>query len=710
MRPIYIVLFIGLLGMNSGCNSWSERPSTSREETRKNEEQTTIRTADTSDINKWMANAATIDLTYPDSAIALYKEAIQASKDIHYTTGAAKAYYSLPFIFKYHGRYAEADAWQEKATLFMKQAIVNAQIPRDGRTVRLMYCYLTLLYARWNDWPQTLATYQSAQPFFDKKDSLQLIQWLQISTEGGNAFVKSGQYDSASTLFYNVLDQFENLEKSNYYVLSTAYMGIGVVKARMEAAGLEETLTWFKKAEQLGRQFADTGLILNSLTNITSICYDKEKYTEAKEHGKAALDLAASVSNKRQQLYIQQNISHTLAASLIKEDSAAAALPYSQMSLEAARQMHSVEEEIDALYVNGYNYVALGRYREAEHVLLDGLNKARETGKMDNISNAYGQLSVAYEKMGRYKEAYAYRRDYANIRDSLLGKENATRIAEVNARYQIAQKDKELAEKDKALLQNQLRIASQEKKQYLWIGGSLICILVLLGVLYQKKQSATLNRLKATIAGEENERSRLARELHDGIVNRLSIIKMNFSALPRQYQQLTEAEEFQDVVTQLEQSIAELRTTSHNLLPDTLQRAGLQASLETYCEKIRKIALLDISFQVIGELPQLSADFQLNIYRIIQELVNNIIKHSDAKCALIQFNIQKDWLTITVDHDGTPPETEAAAGNGIGLYNLRERVRLLNGTLDMEHEKSASAHIEFHLRKFIQTKEKTDFL
>src|SRR5690606_11131529 len=233
------------------------------------------------------------------------------------------------------------------------------------------------------------------------------------------------------------------------------------------------------------------------------------------------------------------------------------------------------------------------------------------------------------------------------------------------------QKDKELAQKDKALLENQLRISSQEKKLYIWIGVSLIGMLILLGFLYQKRQKAAMNRLKATIAGEEKERSRLARELHDGIVSRLSIIKMNFSALPQQFRDLHEATAFHEVVGQLEQSIAELRTTSHNLLPDMLLRAGLVASLETYFSQIKKISLLDIHFQLIGDLPGLSDEFQLNMYRIIQDLINNLLKHTDAKNALIQFHVHNDWLTVTIDNDGSPLRnnniSDIQPGSGIGL-------------------------------------------
>src|SRR5690606_12591967 len=496
MHVSTLALVLGLLGIISGCQQ-KQKPSVLKETAVKNTgEQTQIRTTDTATINLWMNVAGKIDQEYPDSAASLYLKTIRASKEINYTIGAAKAYYALPFLYKYQGKFEEANIWQEEAVFFMKQSIAHAQIPEDGKTIRLLYSYMTLLYSRWNDFDQTIATYHSAQPFSDTNDSLQLLQWLQISTDAGSAYLQTGRYDSASQVYFLVLDQFSGIDKSNYYILSSTYSGIGYVKARMNASGLDETLSWFKKAEHLGRQFADTNLILNSISNITSACYDNGQYDAAKEHGKMALELVANFTqdyNRQNLLTTHQTIGHTLAATLINEDSAAAALPYSQMSLNAAKELHSGEAEIDALYVMGYNLVALGRYHEAEKVLIEGIEKAKQLKKWDNIGNAYGQLSVAYYNLGQYKSAYLYRSEYATIRDSLIGKENAAKVAEISAQYHIAQKDKELAQKDKALLENQLRISSQEKKLYIWIGVSLIGMLILLGFLYQKRQKAAMN-------------------------------------------------------------------------------------------------------------------------------------------------------------------------------------------------------------------------
>ena len=513
----------------------------------------------------------------------------------------------------------------------------------------------------------------------------------------GSDYFKAASYDSSSLFFLKMVEVLGQPDSVTYSTLAWAYMGLGAISARL--SDHVRAMTYFNKVESLAGRFRDSALLVSALSDKSALLGDDKRYAE----GLAAAQRGLGIAMRLNEQETLTSLANTIAICLIEQQKSEEALPYSKMVLETAKRIAVEEHIVSGYYILGYNYVQLKQYKKAESILLAGLEQALAIKEIDNIANVYGQLSVVYEHLGSYQKALDYRIKYAAIRDSLLGSESTNRIAEVETRYRVAQKDKELAQKDKILLQNQLKIASQQKVQYLWIGVASVCILFLLGLLYRKRYRSELTRLKATIEGEEKERSRLARELHDGIVSRLSIIKMNFSALPQFYPNLNEGGDFRDVVDQLEQSITELRTTSHNLLPEILQRTGLAESIRIYCEKIRKIALLDIEFQVIGELPPLTDDFQLNIYRIIQELVNNIIKHSNASHALIQLNAQPEWLNITLDDNGNgSPDTSQESETGIGLHNLQNRVRILNGTLEIERGKGTSVYLEFNLKKFMR--------
>src|SRR5690606_21237322 len=183
------------------------------------------------------------------------------------------------------------------------------------------------------------------------------------------------------------------------------------------------------------------------------------------------------------------------------------------------------------------------------------------------------------------------------------------RVAQINNRLKAA-------EQSKLLAQSQLQIANQQlkiKNQYILVAvlsaGACLIILILSLVLRRQKHRSQIEALKARLSGEEEERARLARELHDGIVSQLSIIKTNLCTLPASNRNPEEQQHFLEVIAQLDQGIAELRRTSHNLLPDIIKQAGLFGALDFYCRNITQSGVLDIEFQPVGTPPELEQSF-----------------------------------------------------------------------------------------------------
>lgn len=655
-------LLLGFLCLSS-CHHKRENEAVSESQLKKGQisgmkEVTRINTfTDTAEINEFLREGNSMVQTAPDSAITSYLRALELCKHINYPEGQVIAYNNLSCCYEMKKDYKKANY------------------------------YLMLL---------NRSLYNIPGPYYNEKRHKKLLG--QKYCYKAAALYKSGNYDSASAWYLKAVEALKISDSATYQTLAWSYMGLGAIAGSLSnRAG---ALAYFTLAENVAKQYADSSLQVSILSNKATLLVNNNYYTEARTMAQKAIDIASKINDSTSS---RVQLANTIAISFIKEQRPEEALPYSKMVLQTAEDKESDMDKVTGYYVLGYNYVQLKKYKIAKEYLLSGLKLAWTLKNIDNIANAYEQLAAAHEGLGQYSEALEYEKKYVTIRDSLLGHENAARIAEVETRHRVAQKDKELVQKDKVLLQNQLKIASQQKRQYLWIGVGSIFIFILLGLLRHKRYKVKLARLKATIAGEEKERSRLAKELHDGIVSRLSIIKMNFSALPQQYRSLSEAADFQEVVDQLEQSITELRTTSHNLLPEILQRAGLTESIKIYCEKIRNIALLDIEFQLIGQLPPLTNDFQLNVYRIIQELVNNIVKHSNASHALIQFQVRAEWLNITIDDNGNgiQDDTSENAGKGIGMQNLQDRIRLLNGTIEIERQKGTSVYLEFNMKKFI---------
>ncbi len=612
--------------------------------------------ADTGLVNTAIRNGNRWVNIQPDSSIPFFLRAVQEAAQIGYTEGMAIALNNLACFYgaKHDQRRAQYYASQLQMTL--------NKIPG-------------IFYNPYN---------AAHRKLLEQKNNYKAAD-----------FYRRGHYDSALSCYVTTLRIAGTQDSVNYACVVDAYMGIATVASFTFRHELAES--YFNMAAVIAEQYGDSILSISCLSNMASVQYNIGNYDKALNIGREALARSEQMNEHRH----SGNILNAISTSLLKLNKPEEALPYSRKYYQYSINNASDYEQISANYILGHNYVSLKQYQQAQNYLIAGLQLAYATGEVGGISNAYGQLMLAYNGAGRYDSALIYAMKYITVRDSQLGRESAGRIAEIETKYRVAQKDKELEQKNRMLLQRQLEIEKHRRQQYLWIGVAAICVFVLITVLRKRKHKMEIARLRATVIGEEQERKRLAKELHDGIVSRLSIIKMNFTALPRHHKELGEVAGFNNLVSELEQSIAELRTTSHNLMPELLQRAGLEQTLKIYCEQIRTTGLLDVDFQMIGVFPVLPDDFKLSIYRIVQELVNNIIKHSGAAHALIQFNIHPDSINLTIDDDGQgiPEDVTFGAGNGMGTLSLRDRVATLNGTMEVERGKGTSIYLVFKLKK-----------
>lgn len=217
-------------------------------------------------------------------------------------------------------------------------------------------------------------------------------------------------------------------------------------------------------------------------------------------------------------------------------------------------------------------------------------------------------------------------------------------------------------------------------------------------LLQNLEQEKARQVLQALMQGEEKERTRLSKDLHDGVGGLLSAVKMHFRALQSDLS-LQHEKGFNHAMRMLDDAIGEVRKTAHNMTPEILSRKGLPAALEFFCHNVSHSRKLQISFYTSGELPRLRNNFELSVYRIVQELVNNIIKHAYATTALVQITQHAGYVSITVEDNGIGFKNIPSAHTGIGLNSLEERVRSLNGQLTITASPGCgtTAYMEFNV-------------
>lgn len=213
----------------------------------------------------------------------------------------------------------------------------------------------------------------------------------------------------------------------------------------------------------------------------------------------------------------------------------------------------------------------------------------------------------------------------------------------------------------------------------------------------QLKLDFQRNLLEKTIQTQEEERNRIARELHDDIGSKLNIIHLNLHLLKTNLQKDKDVGELlEDIQIALQNSIESSRHLSHELIPPTLQKFGIQSAIDDLQHSVNRNDQLELNIQNDQNWKIEAGIQQLHLFRIIQELIQNALKHAFAKQLNLSFVTNKQQLKITYQDDGVGFSKENT-GMGLGLENLHTRVQLLGGSWYINHDTPKGAEIKISI-------------
>jgi len=317
-------------------------------------------------------------------------------------------------------------------------------------------------------------------------------------------------------------------------------------------------------------------------------------------------------------------------------------------------------------------------------------------------------LVTAEEMLGNEHESHQYLKQYLAVNDSVQNRNNRKIANELEIKYQTQKKEALLLDQQKTIRQKNLL-------NYLLAGMVLSTFLIsfLLYRTYHQKQTLQQQRIseleiekklsatEAVLKGEDQERTRLAKDLHDGLGGMLSGIKYSMSTMRGNLIMTPEnTQAFERGMDMIDSSIQEMRRVAHNMMPEALVKFGLDTALKDFCNDINQTGALKINYQSIGmEDIRIDQTTAVTIYRIVQELVNNSIKHAAAKTAIVQLTKTNGHLSVTVEDDGTGFDTSLLKNSkGIGWSNIQNRVDFLKGKLDISSQpaKGTSVLIEIN--------------
>ncbi len=534
------------------------------------------------------------------------------------------------------------------------------------------------------------------------------------------AYCNTGASYYGLHLYDNCIDYFLKAtllseERHDTARMSFLYANLTGLYSEMEAKSIRG-YSYGLKSIKISRAIKDTLTLTNALQNTSGILMDTHRYDTALVLLQQAYTLAKLSQNKRGQLPALVNMANIY----YKEKKFDFLKQKADEILSLATELEQKEGMANAYYFLGKYYFEQKNYQLAKINTIQALDLAKNNEQKKVLASCYLFLSDIELGLGNLNEYHRYAILSDSVNGIILSDKIEKNVQDFEAKYTLAKKQNEI---DNLTREKEIeKLKLQQRTILNWSLVAAVLIILIVGFLYYRNAQQKRKLLEADAAlkqqkigeletekqllatqsilqGQEEERKRLAKDLHDGLGSILSGAKFSFNNMKNNLTISPEnAAAFERSIAMLDQSIQELRRVAHNMMPEALVKFGLNTALQDFCNSINQSDALQITYQSFDVKDDtVSTNKSSAIYRIVQELVNNILKHAHAKTALVQLVKKDNTLSITVEDDGMGFDKSILQTNsGMGYLNLQNRVAYINGKMDIQtsQNKGTSVNIE----------------
>ena len=455
---------------------------------------------------------------------------------------------------------------------------------------------------------------------------------------------------------------------------------------------LQETLLLFPKID-------DPKIKINTLHTLANVYGMEGKYKEALALDSQGLRMCEIEKTD----FLKSSLYDNMANCYMFSNRFAEAKLYFHLCIQIDSSFGNKKQMSDT-YLNLGNLMLMQKkYNEAKIYLNHSISLADSTGYKQGKYGAYLLLSDLFKANNENEKALAALQKAYSIKDSIINENTESKIAELETVYQTEKKEQQL----------KLQKAEITRKNYLlWGLAAGVGLLILWGFTFYRKRQIDNKMIlqaevmkqqdlatKAIINAEENERKRIAADLHDGVGQMMSAAKMNLSALENEIPFKDEAQKisFDNLIGLVDESCREIRSVSHQMMPNALLKNGLANAVKEFIDKI-DTRVIKINLYAEGLNERLDNNIETVLYRVIQECVNNVIKHSGADKLDISLIKDTDGIATTVEDNGRGFDTtDKQKFEGIGLKNITSRIEFLKGTVEFDSSPGKGTLIAIHV-------------
>ncbi len=508
----------------------------------------------------------------------------------------------------------------------------------------------------------------------------------------------------------------------DYFKLTKDTANIYLAKEKLAKSHKEASL--YFEADEIYNELYDyytsqkdtTNMVL-CLLSLSELNVEKLEFEQSYDYLKQALQLGSTLENP--DIIIQLDLHQADLYLKFKEFDKA--LDHALSAFFLSDSLSKIDFSSISLYYVGIINGKLGKKDLATKYLQNSIAVLDKKPMDKRRLGLYRELYQNYEKREVYDSAYMYSVQYARLKDSILNRDRVASINNLSMKYQAREKSKEviLLEKEKEFANER----NEQKNRALYtlaiIAGLLLVLLYFIirffttriqasSIIGEQKEKLNQQRIEkledelkiksmvSVIEGQETERERISKDLHDSMGGLLATIKLQVDGLNDITSPAANKEKNLEVQSMLDFAVSEVRSISQNLQPAALKNLGLIAAINDLVNRLDDPRYPEVEFQHY-DVPKLDNMMSLSIYRMLQEMLNNTIKHAKAKEIFIQLRKEGDALVLSYEDDGIGFDLETQQGKGLGLGNIESRANYLKGELSLDSREAGGCSYIIHI-------------
>jgi two-component system NarL family sensor kinase len=612
---------------------------------------------DTNAVKLYINIGQQLDSSEPNVGKMYYKKAGDLSRKLNYPRGIIKYISNYTFVLNMQGLY-------DSSLLLNLEGVAIARKTRDSSNLAGTLFNTGTSYSFLGEFDNAVRYYEEGRRIFEKYGNkvieAQCNDILQV------LYFNMGNYPKAIELGEKSVAAFREIGDKRLLGIALSNLGLSYAKTNK----IDRAVALFTEALKIGGETDDKNLQVAQYLNLCDVALREGEYEKVKH--------------------------------------------YADKALIIARELNLHESELIAMKGLSFYYAYRKEYKLAKEYAAQALTISYRFNFKSQRAKVFTQLSnLAYVAQDMPLGEY-YASQSELLGDSLINETIHLKTAELDKKYESEKKESHIVKLETEKKVQQLSLQRRSIFNYMLVGGILVLgiISLLTYRTYKQKQKLQQQRIseletekqltatEAVLKGEEQERTRLAKDLHDGLGGMLSGIKYSFNTMKENLIMTPENHQaFERSMDMLDSSIKEMRRVAHNMMPESLIRFGLDTALKDFCNDINQSGALEVSYQSIGlEHVNLEQTTAITIYRIVQELISNVLKHASAKSIIVQVANTSGHISVTVEDDGSGFDTAILKNSkGIGWTNIQHRLDFIKAKLDVSSQpgKGTSVHIEF---------------